>query len=484
MSVFHKVSKKPEGKCELKNHFSGGAYQVVGILDLWAKNDPERFVCPRVDKIVAACKKFQTSESYGKRWLEKILRELRAHHVISRRLVRVRNYREMKGFIVAPHEALTERKPARKGKTVCLFLGQRWEDGCWKKEIVEDTSAEGRCVTKVRAAHWVAPGAKPVSKPDAGPVSKPVAKPVSKPVSNSVTTLQHGSDTQRVSDDFRSEPIELSKSCEPEELIQPTEPIEPASSSSQDTAEKSNGQTNPKSETENQVCSSLSLTTPDQNKNQETIAQHFGKGRVDMDEITDGLFEETEQSEHFDEIEISTLLQICDDVIKDWGTRRYLGRKTHGDIMGEAMARFTKKYNENVPLYWYPLVKQLRNSKSAQQPQQRSALLDLLGSNANTIEDYSKSVTRSVREFASELYDRKYAAETGLIAKLLREQNLISSDSDWETNKGKECSAWIQTYAAAPLTEQQARDLLREHCLTLPKPLKNLLLWFNFNWKP
>jgi hypothetical protein len=397
MSIFHKVSKKPAGKCQLKHHFTGGAYEVMGILDLWAKNDPERFVCPRVDKIVAQCKKYQTKELYGKRWLEKILRELRRHHIISRRLTRTRDYNELEGFIVAPHEALTARKPASKGKTVCIFLGQCWEDGCWKKEIVEETDSQGRRVTKVRAVHWVAPGAKPVDRPVSNSDATPVSKPVDRPVSNSVTTLQHADDGERVTGDFPAEPIEPSQSWEPEKPTQPTEPIEPASASSQDTAEKGNGHGQIKTNTEGLGFSSSSTTVTDQKQNPETIAQHFASGGVDMNDITDGLFEETEQSEHFDEVDVKTLLQICDAVIQDFGQRRYLGRKTHGDIMAEAMVRFTKKYGENVPLYWYPIAKQLRAPAGKR----------------NSVREVSVSTTAAVREMAREIAARPPCPDCG-----------------------------------------------------------------------
>jgi len=102
----------------------------------------------------------------------------------------------------------------------------------------------------------------------------------------------------------------------------------------------------------------------DKNQTPQTIAQKFPRG-VDMDDITCGLWEEREEGvsddqRESDDIENQTLLSFCEDIIKERGRHPYRGYKTNGDIMVEAMLRYTKKYGDDVPLYWYPIAKELR----------------------------------------------------------------------------------------------------------------------------
>ena len=67
---FRPVSKK-KNCTKLKDHYTGAMRELVGILDLWAANDHERFVFARVSEIRKRCKYFKTDTSYGPRWIEK-----------------------------------------------------------------------------------------------------------------------------------------------------------------------------------------------------------------------------------------------------------------------------------------------------------------------------------------------------------------------------------------------------------------------------
>lgn len=211
-SNFKKVSKKAAGKCCLKNHYRRGHAEVIGILDLWASNDPERFVFPRVDAIVARCKKFQTKTLHGKGWVEKILRDLRVHHVISKPLTRVRDYQEMRGFIVAPHDSLTVRKPGRKG-SLCLWVGQLQAPGCWKREILlKDSEGKPLPEPKLGPVYWAGwpegwqgnctdnTAANSTDKSTDNTAEKSTGKSTAK---STVTTLQHASDDKTLKPENR-----------------------------------------------------------------------------------------------------------------------------------------------------------------------------------------------------------------------------------------------------------------------------------------
>jgi hypothetical protein len=125
-------------KCALKNHYRGAMREVVGFLDMLAARDPERFVYCGVDAIQRHCKKFQSKNLHSKTWVEKVLAELRHRHVVSRRLVRVRRYEEVAGFIVAPHSCLTKSMP----DDSCIFHGPVC--GNWAAIVKTDEERERR----------------------------------------------------------------------------------------------------------------------------------------------------------------------------------------------------------------------------------------------------------------------------------------------------------------------------------------------------
>src|SRR5271169_2773251 len=82
---------------QLAHHYRGAMREVVGFLDLLAANDPERFVFCGVDAIVKHCKKYQSKNLHGKRWVEKVLAELRRRNVVSKALTRIRHHEEVRG---------------------------------------------------------------------------------------------------------------------------------------------------------------------------------------------------------------------------------------------------------------------------------------------------------------------------------------------------------------------------------------------------
>jgi hypothetical protein len=196
---------------KLAHHYRGAMREVVGILDKWAANDPERFVFCHVDAIAEQCKKYQSKNLHGKRWVEKVLAELRRRHVISKPLTRIRRHEEVTGCIVAPHDCLT----VREDDGLCVLVGQLAAPGCWKRVFV---NAEG--VIKAGPVHWCgwpigacsAWPRQPEKQGQAGGVAAPQAggvagmqagmqagnEIVKRPVGWPVTTLQLADDSATV----------------------------------------------------------------------------------------------------------------------------------------------------------------------------------------------------------------------------------------------------------------------------------------------
>jgi hypothetical protein len=126
------VKLKPGKKCSLKEHYRGALRELIGILDLLAANDPERFVFAGVDALVERCKKFKSKTKYGRRQIEHALAEFRAHYIVSKRLRRVRDGVEREGYIVTPHDCLCVGEGDR-----CVFKGQGHVTGKWEREFKE-----------------------------------------------------------------------------------------------------------------------------------------------------------------------------------------------------------------------------------------------------------------------------------------------------------------------------------------------------------
>jgi len=108
---FHIIGKPPKGKhCDkLKYHYSGALRELVGILELIAENDPDRFVFANVPSLIEHCHRYkQPANKFGERWLRQCLAELRARSIISKRLRHLadRQLGMREGFYLMPHDAV------------------------------------------------------------------------------------------------------------------------------------------------------------------------------------------------------------------------------------------------------------------------------------------------------------------------------------------------------------------------------------------
>lgn len=308
---FKRVTNKAPGKCQLKHHYRRAHAQVMGILELWAANDPERFVPARVLTIAAHSKKFKTKELYSKRHVQAVLRDLRAHNIISARCTRWRDYEQVDGFIVAKHETLCCHMTNTLGRKRCVFLGwgsiKPFQLGdsnpatAWPQR--GDASAlPQQCSSTAPAGAENAPHTAPHSSPDTAPNLAPHCSPHLAPDTapdSSPHLAQDHHDGKAVKPDSGSLAlVTVSSLVQPD---QPTKPLETSATAATNAAQayKGNGQ----------GCSvpstikGCALDKPADNDNPSTLAskdvpaprtigQHFadviGADAALLDAVTDG----------------------------------------------------------------------------------------------------------------------------------------------------------------------------------------------------
>lgn len=128
-SFLPKTLRTYDAECGHKGHCTGVVREVIGYLELRAKDDPERFVWPRVDHIVDHCTHCKGGPHYSERIVKAVLAFLRRRHAISHRLKRRRNGAMREGFIVTPHNSLFKRT-----KNLCEFVGRLKAPGKWRRD--------------------------------------------------------------------------------------------------------------------------------------------------------------------------------------------------------------------------------------------------------------------------------------------------------------------------------------------------------------
>jgi hypothetical protein len=117
------VSRRKDSCCSLHSHFKHGARGIVSRLDWWAHKDPtgERFVFEKQMNTAASAAVFKDGKrEVGLSWatMKRVMAELRELHIVSDRLVRIRNHTAHWGYIVAEHDHVC----GNDGKT-CTFVG-------------------------------------------------------------------------------------------------------------------------------------------------------------------------------------------------------------------------------------------------------------------------------------------------------------------------------------------------------------------------
>src|ERR1700686_1004820 len=103
------VRLKKDSACSLKRHYRGALREFVGICDLLASRDPERFIYASFPVITKHCTNYRTRKRYSVRIVKYCKRTLRAQGLISGQIERVRNGVKREGFIMYAHDAITSR---------------------------------------------------------------------------------------------------------------------------------------------------------------------------------------------------------------------------------------------------------------------------------------------------------------------------------------------------------------------------------------
>jgi hypothetical protein len=110
------VQLKPGETCSWRRHFRGVTRNLIGQLDLWAANDPDRLVYAGLKAIVKATKRYK-GEPYSRTAVLAALRSLRADKIVGKLVTCTRAGYGTTGFFVAEHDALCLRQG---NKCVCL----------------------------------------------------------------------------------------------------------------------------------------------------------------------------------------------------------------------------------------------------------------------------------------------------------------------------------------------------------------------------
>jgi hypothetical protein len=145
------------------------------------------------------------------------------------------------------------------------------------------------------------------------------------------------------------------------ETGEPVETGEPAKSHSQD-ADQSDGRA--QSNGFYPMTDQKQKPRPCENdQRQETIGEHFGSC-VTIEEISDGEIdiEEIEKKYKASDFNWDAIEESCQIAMEEKASRPYLGRKTNGDLMADAMAWCKKTLGADMPKFWYPVIKKLRES--------------------------------------------------------------------------------------------------------------------------
>lgn len=116
---FRPIVELKEGEmCSWRRHYRGALRNLIGILNLWASNDPDRFVYAGLEAIVKNCKRYK-GKGYSRSAVLAALRELRGRqHIVSNLVTCTRFGYETSGFSVAAHDTLCVREGNR-----CVFRG-------------------------------------------------------------------------------------------------------------------------------------------------------------------------------------------------------------------------------------------------------------------------------------------------------------------------------------------------------------------------
>jgi hypothetical protein len=374
----------------LKSHARRGTalHELLGILDLLAGNDPQRFVVASIAALMKLCNKGERSNRivYSETWIKKTLAELRARHIVSTYFTA---WDGRYGFVVAPHDFLCYRR----GNICTMHVPKRYE--CSD----EDVAKYREFVAPSCTAQYTGtiPRTTPRSTPQSTPISekKYTAQYTAQYTGESAHVAECSPVIETSSDIWQTVGTQIGapnrvtgRAVEPKELKEPANrPTVAGPADGQEHSQEKGAQTEKGSfsttdynPTDGRQEGSFSLKEDTQEKDkgnnptfthvkiEEKFAELLGEsseydcviktvstGLIKRDDIT-----AVSLSQRFHSWQ--ELAQCCREAIAEHSREQYLGPKTHGDVMAWAMALFTRQQNEKTPPCWYAVAKKLRQS--------------------------------------------------------------------------------------------------------------------------
>ena len=349
--------------------------EVLGLLDKWARNDPQRFVPASLAAILKNCNKGKRSEgkSYTLRHLKFVMAELRARHIISPYFT---TWDGRDGFVMEPHEL----------RTCLLDDGKVCQKRAPKRFECSDEVAEKLT------------GCSPLSSPPVHHLFTDLfttCSPTSSPTGSQKFTDQF---TER----FTSELSKVYKNAELTEALCKSWfadgehdgfpirinrlSVEPYSrKTAVTTAAKPEQEQEPPQNLEGRVGVVLPGVNEETQQpcGEESIGLHFGE-LATLELITDGeLNTDTAAWQEFKGA--ADLHSACWDVINDFAAEPYVGRKTNQRVMDAAAKRFGK-----VPRSWVKVMYTLRDSAGAAKVKSAAS---------EAAEEWQKEIERMRRAF-------------------------------------------------------------------------------------
>ncbi len=297
-SFERRVSRKLSEKCRWKTHCTGCMREVMGILELWAGNCPDRFIPAGVNAIVKACNgRYRKGgrRQYSKAMVEKCLHILCELQILSPKFTADIDGVPRQGRFFNPHDKMTKRHPR-----VCVFIGGGKTPGTWSNSgvwqpnetshfpgiVVEESKREGTdritdeitdMITDMITDEITDERAKRDGPGDGVGYGREDDEPMpSQPVTDTTADVS----LVALSDEIVPEP------SEPSESVEPPEPPEPGSSTCghgddyEEHAEHDEGNTS-------SVSSSLCSLTHPQNR---TVKSHFENCDDAVQLVSDGLY--------------------------------------------------------------------------------------------------------------------------------------------------------------------------------------------------
>lgn len=352
---FSRIVDVRDGKpCKLKRHYRDCVREVVGYLDVLASNDEERFVYASVLDIVKHCKKRKkNNQPYGKRACEYALGLLaRKDHLIIQQAVRLRKGAWRWGWLVAHHNTVAVREDGQ-----CDFKGQHH----WEREIKTERQPDGSwklsSVGIVRWTDWTTGEVLRCAEQCA--VKCAVENPkcaVKCAVSQTEIPLQPTEETG------------TSKACAPASLVSRgqsalgalqtqvlTTPVNLVNESTAMVASEKplvGGVVEEKAKADDEI---------------KTILQHFGGQwgvvALTIDEISAGTMVKEIWDEKVDYEVQRDLLNLCGEIILEFGAQTYLGPQTNARIMDSAAQRYNKQ-GRKYPPCWLKVLSDLKRSSN------------------------------------------------------------------------------------------------------------------------